>query len=195
MGLLKLVDTNVAVEATADEVASSASVATPSTQGAMSAADAASTHWEKVALWKELLPRCDENSLLISSDTDVLWLGDADITTIMPKYADIGMVRLVNRGSAQPHNWYNSGVVALRNTAPTRDWLELLWQMRKESISDEIGMSYIGFSFLRLFPLDHKWNCWQNNLHMVETPVARSFHGVVSGMKLDLMKAYLNERE
>lgn len=156
-----------------------------------------SIYWEKIAYLKEFLPTVEDGSLIIWVDADSLIVGDEDIRAILPPNTNFGMVQMRGGlGGKQLFNWYNAGLLAMRNTKDVRDFLDRVWDRADEndeaSINAELKHTGGFIGSLPLAKVDIKWNCWSNNIEFCKNPMIRSFHGILSKEKLPAIKKFMN---
>ncbi len=139
--------------------------------------DAKSFWWEKIAFLRTLLSSRAEGDMIVWLDVDSIIQSKAVIADILTADKDFGMVPIYN-GEVQ-QKWYNAGVIAMRNNAIVRNFVETVWSRRKKDQDDEIAIAIeLPKSMVRFLALDPKWNCWENNKHLVSEPSILTFHGI-----------------
>ena len=152
--------------------------------------------WEKIAWLNQFLPTIEDNSLVIYADCDSIFL-TGDLSTALDPNYDLGMVKLRGGlGGAQILNWFNTGVMIMRNIPNVRSFFINIWNMNE--MNEEIAIkkylknnaNSIGNS-KSIYSLDPKWNCWANNEKFVASPCIKSFHGMNLDKKISAIKKYL----
>ena len=148
--------------------------------------------WEKIAWLNEFLPTIEDNSLVVYTDCDSIFI-DGDLTMALDPNCELGMVKL--RGGLdgiEVLNWFNTGVIFLINTPNVRNFLIQIWNMSE--MNEEIALKKVLKSNTfgsKICNLDPKWNCWANNEKLVSTPFIKTFHGMKIEDKLKNIKEFL----
>ena len=141
-------------------------------------------NFEKLGFLKEKLPRIADGSLVIWADADTIFSGEESIEKALPENGVIGMVPTLHGvDKRQPRNWFNIGVVAMKNNATIRNFIDRVLLRTKETNDEWAWMAELQENHwslgdgITMSKLDYKWNCWPNNEHICKTPVAVSWHG------------------
>ena len=147
--------------------------------------------WEKIAWLNEFLPTIEDGSLVVYADCDSIFL-NGDLTTALDSNYEIGMVKLRGGlGGKEILNWFNSGVIILKNTPDVRTFLLNIWNMNE--MNEEIAIKKdLKVSKFNIFSLDPKWNSWSNNEKLVSSPSIKTFHGMKYDDKIKAIKDFLN---
>jgi len=136
--------------------------------------------WEKIAFLQAILQTRNENDLIVWIDADSLIQSDTDINHILEDDKELGMVPIyAGKNNAQIQNWYNAGVIAMKNTEEVRKLMDSVWERRTIDQDDETAIIHeLDKTKIKFQDLKPEWNCWKNNEHLVEKPKIKTFHGV-----------------
>ena len=98
--------------------------------------------------------------------------------------------------NSQLLNWYNAGVIAMRNTQSVRDFLKRVWDRNDDtdetSINKELQSAggSIGKS-KKICSLEVSWNSWGNNEEHSKEIWIKSWHGIQYAEKISAIKSFL----
>ena len=157
-----------------------------------------SIYWEKIAWLRDLLPRLEDGSLVVWEDADSANIVDEDFCKALPTGGILGMVQ--NRAGIdckQLINWYNAGVIVMKNCDLVRNFFDRVW-IRTEETDEEAMMGelrengWIVGDGIKISSLEPKWNCWINNAHICSNVVVQSWHGMKFEDKLPAVKKFFN---
>ena len=89
--------------------------------------------WEKIAWLMELSTKVEKDSLILYEDSDSINVG-GDVTTALPNNYEFGMVQMRGGLSCKELiNWYNSGVIIMKNTDTVKSFLKRVWDRNDKS--------------------------------------------------------------
>ncbi len=158
-----------------------------------------SIYWEKIAYLREVLPTIEEGSLVVWEDADSINIKDECFAKALHSGTVLGMVQCRAGVDMKDHiNWYNAGVIIMKNCHIVRDFLNRVWVRKDETDESAINaeLKHNGWTLgdgSKIASIDCKWNRWRNNEHLCPKAVVQSWHGVHMDKKLPAMTEFLDK--
>lgn len=157
--------------------------------------------WEKISWLQELSSSVEENSLIVYEDCDSVNMG-GDITSALTNNTEFGMVQMRGGlGGKQLINWYNSGVIIMKNTKAVKSFLERVWKRNDKSEETSLlhELKYNNYTIGPNNPicnLDVEWNAWRNNLSLGSGDIKiRSWHGLKPENKITQIRDFIKSNK
>ncbi len=150
--------------------------------------------WQKLTYISNFLDTVQDQSLVVWLDIDSLCIGTQDIKSIISTDSKIGMVRMYggHNDMQKVPNRHNAGVIAIRNCQQIKNLIKT-W-LTSQSRTDQDAFYISCKNGVKIFDIDPKWNCWNNNYKLCKNKQILTWHGYNLSDKLRLIKEYIKQK-
>ena len=151
--------------------------------------------WDKPAFMRRVLKECEDGTELTWIDADgIVVQTDVSPRGVLPAVFDLGMRFMDNHWAAPGVQYFQTGVIFVRNTANLRTLVDEWFDMRTQAAANVPGIppAYDEWAMTRLlehtgFPVFHLPGAW-NSFREDEYPIIRAFHGWDHGRVLEKLR-------